>query len=107
VVVLAGIAALVFAYVAQDLVFWLVLFAWGGLGAAFGPALILAIYWPRATRAGIVAGMVTGAVATILWKQFLAGPTGIYELIVAFPLALLAIVLVSLTGRPRPGATPR
>lgn len=99
VVVVAGVAALVFAYAAQDLVFWLVLFAWGGLGAAIGPALILSIAWPGTTRAGVVAGMITGAVATIVWKQFYSGPTGIYELLVAFPLALAAIVAVSAATR--------
>lgn len=100
VVVVAGVAALIFAYAAQDLVFWLVLFAWGGLGAAIGPALILSIAWPGTTRAGVVAGMITGAVATIVWKQFYSGPTGIYELLVAFPLALAAIVVVSAATRP-------
>jgi SSS family solute:Na+ symporter len=100
VVVAAGLAALIFAYIAQDLVFWLVLFAWGGLGAAFGPALILTLYWPGTSKSGIVAGMVTGAVVTVLWRQFLKGPTGIYELVVSFPAALLAIVLVSRLGRP-------
>jgi len=96
VVILAGLAAIVIAYIAQDLVFWLVLFAWGGLGAALGPSLITSLYWRRTSRAGIVAGMITGAVVTILWKQFLKEPTGIYELIVAFPAALLAIVAGSL-----------
>ncbi len=99
VVIGAGLVALIVAWTAQDLVFWLVLFAWGGLGAAFGPALILALYWKRTTRAGIAAGMITGAVVVIVWKQFLAGPTGLYELIVAFPAALFAIVGVSLLTR--------
>ncbi len=98
VVVGAGIVAIGFAYAAQDLVFWLVLFAWGGLGAGIGPALILSLTWPPTTRAGVVAGMITGAVTTVLWKQFCSGPTGIYELLVAFPAALLAIVAVSLAG---------
>jgi len=107
VVVVAGVAALVFAWLAQDLVFWLVLFAWGGLGAAFGPALILAIYWKGSTRAGIVAGMVTGAVVTIVWKQWFSDPTGIYELVVSFPAAVLAIVVVSLLARAKAeGARP-
>ncbi|MFO7767778.1 MAG: sodium/proline symporter [bacterium] len=99
VVIAAGVAALVFAWLAQDLVFWLVLFAWGGLGAAFGPALILSLYWGGTTRQGIVAGMITGAVVTIIWKQWFSDPTGIYELVVSFPAALLAIVLVSLATR--------
>ena len=96
VVFFSGLLAVILAWVAQDLVFWLVLFAWGGLGAAFGTALIFSLYWPRTTRAGILAGMVTGTVVTILWKLFLKTPTGLYELIPAFALACLAIWLVSL-----------
>jgi solute:Na+ symporter, SSS family len=99
VVVVGGLLAMVFAYLAQDLVFWLVLFAWGGLGAAFGPALILSFAWKSTTRNGIVAGMVTGAIVTVVWKQFFSAPTGIYELIIAFPAALLAIVVVSMAGK--------
>ena len=106
VVVLAGVAAVVLAYFAQDLVFWLVLFAWGGLGAAFGPALILSLYWKRTSKAGIVAGMATGTLVTIAWKLWLKEPTGIYELIPAFAAAVLVIVLVSLLGRGRIDCTP-
>jgi SSS family solute:Na+ symporter len=103
VVVAAGLAALVVAYVAQDLVFWLVLFAWGGLGAAFGPAIIMTLYHQGTRRAGIVAGMVTGAVVTVLWRQFLKGPTGIYELVASFPAAVLAILVGSWWSRRRAG----
>lgn len=96
VVVVAGIVAMALAYVAKDLVFWLVLFAWGGLGAALGPALILSLYWKRTSRLGVLAGMITGTVVTIVWKLWLKEPTGLYELIPAFFGALLVIVLVSL-----------
>jgi solute:Na+ symporter, SSS family len=67
VVVFAGLLALFLAYLAQDLVFWLVLFAWGGLGASFGPALILSLFWKGTTRQGILAGMITGTLTTIAW----------------------------------------
>lgn len=107
VVVVAGLVALLLAYLAKDLVFWLVLFAWAGLGAAFGPVLILALFWKRTSRAGIVAGMLVGAEAAVYWKLAwwgqwsLKGATGIYELLVAFPAALLAVVLVSLLAPDR------
>jgi sodium/proline symporter len=84
VVVLSGLLAMVLGYVAKDLVFWLVLFAWGGMGAALGPALLLSLYWRGTSRAGVLAGMVTGTVITIVWKLWLKEPTGIYELIPAF-----------------------
>ncbi len=95
VVVIAGIVALVLAYLAQDLVFWLVLFAWGGLGAAFGPALIMSLFWKGTTKAGVLAGMVTGAITTILWYLFLKAQTGVYELIPGFFTALFVIIIVS------------
>jgi sodium/proline symporter len=99
VLVLSGILALFLAYLAQDLVFWLVLFAWGGLGAAFGPALIMALFWKKTTKAGIFAGMVSGALVTIGWRLWLKEPTGVYELIPGFIIALLLIIIVSLAGR--------
>lgn len=83
------------------------LFAWGGLGAAFGPALILSLYWRGTTRAGIVAGMVTGAVVTVVWRLWLKQPTGIYELVPAFFGALAVIVVVSLASGRDSGESAR
>jgi sodium/proline symporter len=100
VVVASGVLALLLAYLAQDLVFWLVLFAWGGLGASIGPALIFSLFWRRVTRPGVVAGMITGTAVTIAWKLWLKAPTGIYELIPAFFCSALAIVVVSLVSKP-------
>lgn len=96
IVILSGLLAIVLAYVAQDTIFWLVLFAWGGLGASFGTTLILSLYWKRVTKYGIFAGMVTGTAVTILWKIFLKETTGLYELIPAFFGSALVIVIVSL-----------
>jgi SSS family solute:Na+ symporter/sodium/proline symporter len=101
VVIGAGMLAAALAYSAQDLVFWLVLFAWGGLGASLGPALILSLYWRRTSRAGVVAGMISGTVVTIVWRLWLKDPTGLYELIPAFFAALLVIVAVSLLSSSR------
>jgi len=101
VVLLAGIAAVLLAWGAQGLVFWLVLFAWGGLGAAIGPAVILGLFWRRTTASGVVAGMITGAIVTIVWRLWLRDPTGLYELIPGFAAATIAVVLVSLLSRPR------
>jgi sodium/proline symporter len=95
VLVACGVVALALAYSAQDLVFWLVLFAWAGLGASLGPALILSLFWKGATRDGIAAGMVTGTLVTIVWRLRLQEPTGLYELVPGFVLATLAIWAVS------------
>jgi sodium/proline symporter len=99
VVLLSGLLAMLLAYIAKDAIFWLVLFAWGGLGASFGTAVILSLYWKHANKYGITAGMITGTVITIAWKLFLKSPTGIYELIPAFFGSALAIILVSLLTR--------
>lgn len=95
VVVLLVIIALLFSLVAQELVFWLVLFAWAGLGAAIGPTSILALYWKGTTRMGIFAGLFTGTVVTIVWYYIPVLKDNLYELIPAFLLSLLATWLVS------------
>jgi Na+/proline symporter len=96
VVLLLVIIALVFGLLAQELVFWLVLFAWAGLGAALGPTSILALYWKGTTKAGIFAGLFTGTVVTIVWYYIPVLKDNLYELIPAFILSLLATWLVSL-----------
>lgn len=80
-------------------VFQIVSFAWAGFGAAFGPAILCALYWKRSNRQGIMAGLVAGGVMIFVWK-FLVRPMGgaldIYELLPAFVVGLAAIVIVSL-----------
>jgi len=100
VVIAAGILAMLLAYFAKDIIFWLVLFAWGGLGAAIGPTLILSLYWKRTTKWGIVAGFIVGTFTTIIWKLYLKATTGIYELVPAFLFSLLATIVVSLMTKP-------
>jgi sodium/proline symporter len=99
-VVVALVAfSLLVGMVAQQLVFWLVLFAWAGLGAAIGPTSILALFWRGATRAGVMAGMLTGTMTTIVWYFTPALKGFMYELIPAFGLGLLATVMVSRATR--------
>jgi sodium/proline symporter len=93
-------AALALGWVADELVFWLVLFAWAGLGAALGPTSILALFWRRTTAAGVFAGLVTGTVTTFVWYFTPALKGAVYELIPAFGVALVATVAVSLMTRP-------
>jgi Na+/proline symporter len=99
VVFISGILAIILAYVAQETIFWLVLFAWGGLGASLGTSLIFSLYWKRTSKYGIFAGMIVGTAVTIVWKLFLKDTTGIYELIPAFFGSALAIFIVSLLIR--------
>jgi sodium/proline symporter len=81
-----------------DLVSW----AWAGFGAAFGPAVVLSLYWPRMTRAGALAGIVAGGLTVILWKQGAeaGGVFALYELVPGFLFSWLAIWLVSLATQP-------
>ncbi|MCB1058152.1 MAG: sodium/proline symporter [Acidobacteria bacterium] len=100
VVLLLVALAVLLGFVAKDLVFWLVLFAWAGLGAALGPTSILALYWRRTTLPGVVAGLLTGAVVTVVWNRTPALKGLLYELIPAFLLSFLVTVVVSLLTRP-------
>jgi sodium/proline symporter len=68
--------------------------AWGVFGAAFGPAILLSLFWKRFNFQGAVAGILVGAVVDILWLAFLSG-TGIYEIIPGFLAGLVAAVAVS------------
>ena len=72
--------------------------AWGVFGAAFGPVIILSLFWKRFTFSGAVAGIAVGALVDILWLVFLAD-TGLYEIIPGFFAGLLAAVMVSLCSK--------
>jgi SSS family solute:Na+ symporter len=93
------LAAIALREVASDLVFWLVLFAWGGLGASFGPALILSLYWKGTTRWGVLAGLLSGTAVTIVWNQTASLKAELYELIPAFFLSFFLIIIVSKLSR--------
>jgi sodium/proline symporter len=96
--------ALLFGFIATDLVFWLVLFAWAGLGASLGPTSILALYWKGTTRAGVIAGLITGTLVTIVWYYIPLLKNSLYELIPGFAAAILMTWLVSLFTKPAPDA---
>ncbi len=69
--------------------------AWAIFGAAFGPAIVLSLFWKRFNFAGAITGIVVGGVVDIAWLAFLTGPTGLYELLPGFIAGLLAAVLVT------------
>ncbi len=75
--------------------------AWGVFGAAFGPAILLSLFWKRFNFPGAVAGILVGAIVDIVWLAVL-GSLGIYEIIPGFIAGLIAAVVVSLcTKSPR------
>ena len=86
--------------IADQLVFWLVLFSWAGLGAALGPTSLLALFWKRTTRAGVLAGIVAGSATVVVWYFTPALKSRLYELIPAFAMGLLATIVVSLMTTP-------
>ncbi len=96
-----GIAllALMFALDPQSKVLDLVAYAWAGFGAAFGPAIILALFWPRMTRNGALAGIVVGAATVISWERASGGIFELYELVPGFILSAAAIITVSLLDK--------
>ncbi|HDP68755.1 MAG TPA: sodium/proline symporter [Candidatus Marinimicrobia bacterium] len=96
VTVLVGIFAFILAYYSTDLVFRLVSYAWSGLGASFGPLLLCIIYWKKVTREGAIAGLLTGSIVTIIWKNIASVNELISERLSSYVLAFLAIIIVSL-----------
>jgi len=99
-VFLLVLIALVLGLLASELVFWLVLFAWAGLGASLGPTSILALYWKRTTRAGIFAGLITGTAVTVIWYNIPELKAGIYELVPAFIFSFIVTILFSILSKP-------
>ncbi|MGD6805120.1 sodium/proline symporter PutP [Rossellomorea vietnamensis] len=76
----------------------LVSYAWAGFGSAFGPVIVLALFWKGMTRNGALAGMITGAVTVVVWPML---ETELYEMVPGFILATLAIIIFSKVG-PQP-----
>ena len=74
--------------------------AWGVFGAAFGPVILLSLFWKRFTFSGAVAGIAAGSLVDILWLVFLSA-TGVYEIIPGFAAGLIMAVVVSLCS-PKP-----
>lgn len=98
-VLIVAIMAIFLAMNPGSKVLGLVAYAWAGFGAAFGPLIILSLFWKRMTINGALAGMIVGAVTVIVWKNTMAD-TGVYEIIPGFILSWVSIMVVSLLGRP-------
>lgn len=96
-VIVVAVIAYLIALDENSSVMGLVSYAWAGLGAAFGPATLLSLFWKRMTIQGAVAGIIAGGTAVILWESIpvLSG-TGIYSLAPAFIIAAAAVIVTSL-----------
>lgn len=79
----------------------LVAFAWAGFGSAFGPVILLSLYWRKLTKGGVLTGMLVGAITVGIWGSLDGGVFDVYEMLPGFTFALLSAVAVSLaTYRP-------
>ncbi|NYZ63024.1 sodium/proline symporter PutP [Luteimonas deserti] len=97
---MVALIALLAIWIARDpesRVLGLVAYAWAGFGAAFGPVVVLSLFWQRMTRDGAIAGIVAGALTVVLWRMT---GSALYEMVPGVIVATLAIVVTSLLGRP-------
>lgn len=100
-VILIALVAIIIALDPESKVLALVSYAWAGLGASFGPVVLISIYWKQMSRNGALLGMITGAVTVVVWKQLEGGPFDLfelYEILPGFLFACLAIFLGSKMG---------
>lgn len=104
-VLAVAIIAIIIASDPESRVLALVSYAWAGFGAAFGPVVIFSVFWKRMTAAGALVGMLAGAVMVVVWKP-LTG-SSLYEIVPGFIACAIAIVVVSLLGRPSAGIEER
>ena len=105
-VIVVAVVAFLIALDPNSSIMGLVSDAWAGFGSAFGPVVLLALFWKRSTLAGAVAGMATGAVTVIVWDylplvngETIYAATGLYSLVIGFALALVVNIVVSLISK--------
>ena len=94
-----ALIAMVIAWDENSVIFTIVSFAWAGFGATFGPLIIFSLFWKRINKAGAIAGMVSGGVMVFIWEYLITpfgGVFAIYELLPAFIVSSIFIVVVSL-----------
>lgn len=98
--IIISVIGVIIAWDSNSSVFGIVSFAWAGFGAAFGPVMLLALFWKRSNKYGAIAGMLAGGAMVFIWKYIIAVKVGgvfaIYELLPAFIFGLVINVIVSL-----------
>lgn len=98
-VVIVALLATVMGMNPESSILDLVAYAWGGFGAAFGPVILLSLFWKGMSRNGAIAGLIMGAVTVAIWKPLTGGPAGIFdvfEVVPGFICSAIAVVIVSL-----------
>jgi len=91
-----GFFAFIFAISLEETVYSLVSYAWSGIGASFGPAVILLLFWKRFSLAGLYGSLIGGTFSSIIWKTFLSEPTGISERLSSFLIAAFLAISFSI-----------
>ena len=102
-VVIIAIIGVVIAWDPESSVFKIVSFAWAGFGATFGPIMLFALFWRRTNKWGALAGMLSGLIMVFVWKYLvrpLGGVWDLYELLPAFIVSAILIVVISLITAP-------
>ncbi|WP_288947576.1 sodium/proline symporter PutP [uncultured Megasphaera sp.] len=92
-VLVVSALAIILALNPNSYILTMVAYAWAGFGAAFGPTILLSLYWRRMTKNGALAGIIVGGLTVLIWKQF--GWLGLYEIVPGFIFSLIAIYVVS------------
>ena len=95
-VVVIALIALILAWNPERKVLDMVAYAWAGFGAAFGPTLLLSLYWRRMNAQGALAGIVVGGLTVVIWKQLSGGIFDLYEIVPGFVFSLIGVIVVSL-----------
>lgn len=95
-VIAIAILGVVFAWNPDSSVFRIVSFAWAGFGASFGPLMLFSLFWKRTNKWGAMAGMISGGITVIAWHYAQGGIFNLYELLPAFIVSSIFIVVVSL-----------
>ncbi|MED4227423.1 sodium/proline symporter PutP [Neobacillus cucumis] len=95
-VLVVSFIAVLLAFNKNGTILSLVAYAWAGFGAAFGPVILLSLYWKRMNRWGALAGIISGAITVIIWANVPVLAKSLYEMIPGFLVSLTAIWFVSL-----------
>ena len=98
-VLLVAIIGIILSWTPNDTILNIVGYAWAGFGSAFGPAILLSLYWKRMTKWGALAGIIVGAVTVLIWVNIPGLSDFMYEMIPGFILSLIAVIAVSLATK--------
>jgi len=98
VTIAVGAIGFLISITSQELVFAMVSYAWAGLGSAFGPTLLMTLWWKRTTAKGVLAGMITGTLGTIVWSSFPEYDAFLSSRLIAWVASFLAVVVFSISS---------